>query len=174
MRLASEKWDERAWTCPDLMRIGLNKHSNRLSAFTIYTLCPFIKKDFLSKRPLNRFRYAETYSLRTRCREDILCWWVLALPITLPSEKVQISGYLMLLPEWGTDTSQTLNLKNTISIFSAIPTKKVKHSCVWKVSIHFRMVTYNIIAAWNIRFSFEFNTNVIVFYILVYILNLTF
>jgi len=29
MRLVCEKWGERTWTCPDLMRIGLNKKSNR-------------------------------------------------------------------------------------------------------------------------------------------------
>ena len=99
MRFVSEKWGERAWTCPDLLRMGLNKHSNRFSAFKICTLCPFIKKDVLSKRPLYRFRYAETYSLCTGCREDILCCCVLTFHIRLPKEKVRISGYLMRLPE---------------------------------------------------------------------------
>jgi hypothetical protein len=121
MGLVSEKWGERAWNCPNLMRIKLNKNINRFSSFTICTLCPFIKKDILSKRRLNIFRYAKSYSLFTRCREDVLCCWVLTFHIRLPSEKVHIFGYLMRLPEWETDLSPARNL-DTISVFFAIPT----------------------------------------------------
>jgi hypothetical protein len=126
------------------MRVESHQHSNRFSTFTTYILCPLIKKDVLSKSTLNRFLHAEICSLYTHYKQVILCCRVLTFHVRLRSEYMQTLEYLMRLHEGGTDPLPTRNLKDTISVFSAIRTKKVRQSCVWEVEVCFRMVTYEV------------------------------